>query len=109
MTLLSHLPLLLGGFGGTSCRLATSWINEYGPLITVRSGFRKVVIIGRYKAAMDIMEHQGALLADRPRMIAAGEILSGGLDLTLTPFGEKFRQKRRALHTHLQPKAAEAY
>jgi hypothetical protein len=33
---------------------------------------------------MDIMEHQGALLADRPRMIAAGEILSGGVDLTLT-------------------------
>ncbi|KAG2342045.1 cytochrome P450 [Suillus weaverae] len=85
------------------------WINEYGPLITVRSGLRKVVIIGRYKAAMDIMEHQGAVLADRPRMIAAGEILSGGLGLTLTPFGEKFRRKRRALHTHLQPKAVEAY
>jgi hypothetical protein len=27
------------------------WINEYGPLITVRSGFRKVVIIGRYKVS----------------------------------------------------------
>lgn len=85
------------------------WINEYGPLITVRTGIRKVVIIGRYKAAMDIMEHQGAVLADRPRMVAAGEILSGGLGLTLTPFGEKLRQKRRALHSHLQPKAAEAY
>ncbi|KAG2141067.1 cytochrome P450 [Suillus clintonianus] len=85
------------------------WIDEYGPLITVRSGLKKSVIIGRYKAAMDIMEHQGAALADRPRKIAAGEIFSGGLGLTLTPFGEKFRQKRRALHTHLQPKAAEVY
>jgi hypothetical protein len=74
---------------------------------------------------MDIMENQGAALADRPHNIAAAEIFSGGQGLTLTPFGEKFRQKRRfagcklllnycstnrrALHTHLQPKAAEAY
>ncbi|KAG2066651.1 cytochrome P450 [Suillus decipiens] len=87
----------------------SSWINEYGPLITLRSGLRKFVVIGSYKAAMDIMENQGAALADRPRMIAAGEIFSGGQGLTSTPFGEKFRQKRRALHTHLQPKAAEAY
>ncbi|KAG1871592.1 cytochrome P450 [Suillus subluteus] len=85
------------------------WINEHGPLIILRSGLEKFVVIGRYKAAMDIMESQGAALADRPRKIAAGEMFSGGQGLTLTPFGEKFRQKRRALHTHLQPKAAEAY
>ncbi|KAG2144723.1 cytochrome P450 [Suillus bovinus] len=74
------------------------WIDEHD-----------FVVIGRYRAAMDIMENQGAALADRPRMIAAGEIFSGGQGLTSTPFGEKFRLKRRALHTHLQPKAAEAY
>ncbi|KAG1728988.1 cytochrome P450 [Suillus paluster] len=85
------------------------WINEYGPLITVRSGFEKIVIIGRYKAAMDIMESQGGTLADRPRKIAAGEIFSGGLGIASTPFGDRFRRMRRALHTHLQPKAAEAY
>jgi hypothetical protein len=44
---------------------------------------------------MDIMENQGAALADRPHNIAAAEIFSGGQGLTLTPFGEKFRQKRR--------------
>ncbi|KAG1728980.1 cytochrome P450 [Suillus paluster] len=86
----------------------TGWINEYGPLITVRSGFGKMIIIGRYKAAVDIMEGQGGVLADRPRMIAA-EIFGGGLGITLTPFGDKFRRMRRALHTHLQPKAAAAY
>ncbi|KAG1728990.1 cytochrome P450 [Suillus paluster] len=85
------------------------WINEYGPLITVRSGFEKIVVIGRYKAAMDIMESQGGTLADRPRKIAAGEILGGGLGIVLTPFGDRFRRMRRSLHTHLQPKAAEAY
>ncbi|KAG1743392.1 cytochrome P450 [Suillus lakei] len=84
------------------------WIDEYGPLITIRSGIESVVIIGRHKAAMDIMEKQGGLLADRPYS-AAGEILTHGLSIVLTHAGDRFRRQRRALRTHLQPKAAEAY
>ncbi|KAG2133748.1 cytochrome P450 [Suillus clintonianus] len=84
------------------------WIDEYGPLITIRSGTQNVVIIGRHKAAVDIMEKQGGLVADRPRL-AAGEILNRGLGIGLSPAGDRFRRKRRALHSHLQPKAAEAY
>ncbi|KAG1782292.1 cytochrome P450 [Suillus placidus] len=84
------------------------WIDEYGPLVTIRSGIQTIVIIGRHKAAMDIMEKQGGLLADRPHL-AAGEILSRGLTVGLSHAGDRFRRKRRALHTHLQPKSAEAY
>ncbi|KAG1750485.1 cytochrome P450 [Suillus paluster] len=80
------------------------WIDEYGPLITIRSRVENIVIIGRYKAVVDIMETQGKLLADRP---PAGEIFGGGI--SVAAFGERFRRMRRALHTHLQPKAAEAY
>ncbi|KAG1727137.1 cytochrome P450 [Suillus lakei] len=85
------------------------WIDEYGPLVTIRSGTQKIVIIGRHRAAMDIMERQSASLVDRPRLVAAGEILSGGLSIVFTHAGDRFRRMRRALHTHLQPKAAEAY
>ncbi|KIK42207.1 hypothetical protein CY34DRAFT_83942 [Suillus luteus UH-Slu-Lm8-n1] len=84
------------------------WIDEYGPLITIRSGTKKIIIIGRHKAAVEIMERQGGLLSDRPRMIAAGEILSGGQSIGFIN-GDKLRRMRRVLHTHLQPKAAEAY
>ncbi|KAG1750423.1 cytochrome P450 [Suillus paluster] len=85
------------------------WVEEYGPLITIRSRFENIVIVGGYKAAVDIMENQGKSLADRPRMVAAGEIFSGSVSLAFLPFGERFRSMRRALHTHLQPKAAGAY
>ncbi|KAG2039358.1 cytochrome P450 [Suillus americanus] len=86
-----------------------AWIDEYGPLITIRLKFERIVIIGRHKAAVEIMENQGKLLADRPPMIAAGELFSGGLSIGFIPFGDRFRRMRRALHSHLQPKAAEAY
>ncbi|KAG1899835.1 cytochrome P450 [Suillus fuscotomentosus] len=85
------------------------WIDEYGPLITIRLGMQNIVIIGRHKAAMDIMEKQGRMLADRPRLVAAGEILSRGLSLGFCHAGDRLRRLRRALHTHLQPKSADAY
>ncbi|KAG1801739.1 cytochrome P450 [Suillus subaureus] len=81
-----------------------SWIEEYGPLITLRTGIEKYIVIGRYKAAAEIMEKQGASLVDRPRFIAAGELLSGGMAIPFVPAGERFRRLRR-----LVPKAAEAY
>ncbi|KAG6327474.1 hypothetical protein ID866_11615 [Astraeus odoratus] len=68
-----------------------------------------MIIIGRYQESVDIMEKEGGLLADRPRAVAAGEILSRGLRMILAPAGEQFRRLRRAAHTHLQAKAAESY
>lgn len=53
------------------------------------------MIIGRHQAAMEIMEKEGASLADRPPMIAAGEILSGGMRVVTTRSGDRLRRLRR--------------
>lgn len=55
------------------------------------------------------MEKEGSALADRPRAVAAGEIVSKGMRFVLLRRGERFRRFRKAAHTHLQPKAARAY
>jgi hypothetical protein len=47
------------------------------------------------QAAVDIMEKQGGSIADRPRMVAAGEILSYGESLTFAHVGDRFRRMRR--------------
>ncbi|KAN0101001.1 Cytochrome P450 [Tylopilus felleus] len=86
-----------------------AWVNQYGPVISLRVGPKIMVIIGRYQESVDIMEREGGLLADRPRSVAAGEILSRGLRMILSPANEQFRRLRRAAHTHLQAKAAESY
>ncbi|KAG2053936.1 cytochrome P450 [Suillus hirtellus] len=85
------------------------WINTYGPIISLRIGPKVMIIIGRHQESVDIMEKEGGLLADRPRAVAAGEILSAGLRMILAPAGEQFRRLRKAAHTHLQAKAAESY
>ena len=55
------------------------------------------------------MEKEGGTLVDRPHMIAAGDIFSGGMRLVFEPVGDRFRRLRRAVHIHLQPKVAETY
>ncbi|EIW74037.1 cytochrome P450 [Coniophora puteana RWD-64-598 SS2] len=85
------------------------WIEEYGPVITVKQGLRTVVIVGRHQAAVDIMEKQGSSSVDRPRTIAAGEMLSGDHRLVFARAGDRFKRMRKAIHSHLQPKAAESY
>jgi hypothetical protein len=44
---------------------------------------------------MDIMEKQGASLADRPPMVALGEILGGGHDIGFLRVGDRLRRMRR--------------
>ena len=55
------------------------------------------------------MEKEGGMLVDRPHMIAAGDIFSGGMRLVFEPAGDRLRRFRRAVHVHLQPKVAETY
>ncbi|KAH9487458.1 Cytochrome P450 monooxygenase 88 [Psilocybe cubensis] len=86
-----------------------TWTQEYGPVFTLRQGFNTIIVIGRMQAAIDILEKEGAATVDRPLSIAAGETLSGGMRMLLTPAGERFKKMRRALHAHLQPKIVSNY
>ncbi|KAG2131618.1 cytochrome P450 [Suillus bovinus] len=85
------------------------WTEQYGPVFSLKQGHRIFVVIGRHQAAMDIMEKEGANLADRPRSIAVQDTLSDGLRMILVGSGERLRRLRRVMHAGLQPKVAETY
>ncbi|KAG1764170.1 cytochrome P450 [Suillus placidus] len=85
------------------------WTEQYGPVFSLKQGHRIFVIIGRHQAAVDIMEKDGANLADRPRSIAVQETLSDGLRIIVEGSGERLRRLRRVLHAGLQPKVAGTY
>lgn len=83
--------------------------EAHGPVFSLRLGTRRFVFITRYQAAVDIMEKQGASIADRPRSIAAGEVLSGGLRISMGSSPETHRLLRRVMHSQLQSKVAITY
>ncbi|KAF9235736.1 cytochrome P450 [Melanogaster broomeanus] len=90
-------------------RTLADWVEEYGPVITLRQGSQVIIVVGRMDSASEIMEKEGGVLEDRPPSIAAGEFLSKGMRILLVRSGDLLRRLRRAMHTHLQPKAAGAY
>ncbi|PBK84081.1 hydrophobin-domain-containing protein [Armillaria gallica] len=78
-----------------SLQTLESLVEEYGPVFTLRSGSKVVVIIGRRQAAVDVMEKEGTALVDRPRWTAASEMVSGGMKLLLLQSGERLRRFRK--------------
>ncbi|KAG2099558.1 cytochrome P450 [Suillus discolor] len=85
------------------------WTEQYGPVFSLKQGHKIFVVIGRHQAAVDIMEKEGANVADRPRSIAVHETLSGGFRVVLEGSTERLRRMRRVLHANLQPKVAVTY
>ncbi|KAG1797149.1 cytochrome P450 [Suillus variegatus] len=87
----------------------TNLVREYGPVVSFRQGSQVIIVIGGVEAVVDIMEKEGGSLVDRPRSVAASEMLSHEMRITLARSGERFRRLRKAVHPHLQPKAAQEY
>ncbi|KAJ4494420.1 cytochrome P450 [Lentinula lateritia] len=95
------------------------WTQEYGPVFSLRQGIpgqktlsfggTRTIIIGRHRAAIEIMEKHGADISDRPNSVAAGDTLSGGMRILLIKSGDKFKKLRKALQSHLQPKSIASY
>ncbi|OSX61654.1 hypothetical protein POSPLADRAFT_1046942 [Postia placenta MAD-698-R-SB12] len=83
--------------------------ETYGPVFTLRFGRRIVCVIGRYQAAVDILMKHSAETSDRPRSVAANEIMSKGHRVLMTPAGERLKKYRRALHAFLQPSSSATY
>ncbi|KAI0335797.1 cytochrome P450 [Cubamyces sp. BRFM 1775] len=83
--------------------------ETYGPVFTLRYGTRRMVIITRVEAAVDIMVKQSHLLADRPRFISVGELISGGLRTVSMGLCELLRKHRSSLHATLEPQIAVKY
>ncbi|KAJ7159023.1 cytochrome P450 [Mycena crocata] len=103
------------------------WIQEFGPVFTLRQGTKITIVVGRLDAAIDILDKQSSTLNDRPVSIAMGETLSGGLRMLFSPNDDRFRKMRRyglkfiprkyhplevlfrAMHAYLYPKAVASY
>lgn len=58
---------------------------------------------------MDILEKEKGSTADRPHWIAAQEILSKGMRMTLEHNNDRFRRLRRVVQTNLQPKFVQTW
>ncbi|EIN14252.1 cytochrome P450 [Punctularia strigosozonata HHB-11173 SS5] len=89
-------------------RINEEWTQQYGPVFSYRQGTRRVVVIGRHQAAVDILEKDGAVTLDRPENIPV-ITASGGLRVINMSWNDQTRKLRRAMHDRLRHKVATTY
>ncbi|KAK0478948.1 cytochrome P450 [Armillaria novae-zelandiae] len=77
--------------------------HKYGPVFLFRQGLKTIIVVGRFQVAVDIMEKEGAALAERPRSMAAGETLSSGMRVLLTSASERFKKMQRVFVASYSP------
>ncbi|KAK0466477.1 cytochrome P450 [Armillaria novae-zelandiae] len=85
------------------------WTKEYGPVYSLTRFGKVYIVVGRYDAAVELMEKGGTQTSDRPRAIAASDTFSGGLRSILLNDTPRWRTLNRAFHSHLKTNRAAAY
>lgn len=85
----------------------------HGPVFSMKKGTQTFIVIGRYnvrshlvlsssqadhaQAAIEIMENHWSSLVDRPRLIAASDIMSGGMRVLFISAGSRLRRLHKCV------------
>lgn len=59
------------------------------------------MVLSSVEAATELLERRGAIYSDRPAMPMAGQLMGWDQIVTLSPYGERFRDIRRLLHRYI--------
>ncbi|KAK7016892.1 putative cytochrome P450 [Favolaschia claudopus] len=83
----------------------TEWARQYGGIYSLKVGPRTAVVLTDVAAVKELMEKRSGSTADRPPMYVA-ELVTGGLQMALARYSDKWRSLRTTAHTILTPQAS---
>ncbi|KAH9994277.1 cytochrome P450 [Russula vinacea] len=83
--------------------------ERFGKVMCLDVLGKPIIIFNSLKSASEMLEHRSSNTSGRPRLIVAGEIILGGLAITLMDYGEVWRRMRRAAHEALTKVVVQRY
>ncbi|KIM35577.1 hypothetical protein M413DRAFT_347955, partial [Hebeloma cylindrosporum] len=87
----------------------TEWQKEFGPIFSLNFAGNPVVVLNSHEVAADLLDRRSNTYSSRPRFIMASEILTGGIFIAFSVYGDLWRKLRKAGHEGLNIRAAEKY
>ncbi|KAK7692512.1 hypothetical protein QCA50_004139 [Cerrena zonata] len=82
----------------------TEWAKTYGDIYSIMIGPTPGIVISSPKLAREYIDLRGSTTSDRPE-VYVDRLISGSLELPLSPYGPTWRVMRRAAHDMLSPRA----
>uniref|UniRef100_A0ACD6AR93 Uncharacterized protein n=1 Tax=Avena sativa TaxID=4498 RepID=A0ACD6AR93_AVESA len=98
LPIIGHLHLVGSLPHVALCSLA----RKYGPdVMLLRLGAVPTVVVSSPRAAEAVLRTHDHVFASRPRSVVSDIVLYGSSDVAFAPYGEKWRQARKILSTHV--------
>ncbi|KAK0235465.1 cytochrome P450 [Armillaria nabsnona] len=85
------------------------WNKTYGPVISFALGRKRVIVLGTFQAARDLLGSRGSIYSGRPRNIVGHEILSGGMRGIGMSDGPRYRKWKTLMQAGLNNTVALNY
>lgn len=86
------------------------YTDKYGDLVTLRlSNGKYMFVCGSATSADAILNKQSSATSDRPHLVMAGDLLSGGKRMLILAYDERWRKYRKIMHEALNNTAAVNY
>ena len=86
--------------------LATEWANKYGEMTYTRMGRLHWVIINSSRVMRDLFEKRSKLYSSRPHYLVAQDGFSHGNRIVMMPYGKRWRDIRKIMHSVLMTSSA---
>ncbi|KAI5889746.1 cytochrome P450 [Schizophyllum commune H4-8] len=85
----------------------TEWAKEFdSDIIHLSVPGQSIVVLNTYDACVEILEKRSRMYSSRPVLPMVGDIMKMDSSPILMPYGERWRARRRLIHTMLNPTAA---
>ncbi|KAI0085092.1 cytochrome P450 [Irpex rosettiformis] len=78
----------------------SNWSKTYGNIIFLRALTTPMVIVSSAEIAFDLIDKRSAIYSSRPTSVV-DEMTGWGFSLSLTPYGQRWRNVRRITHEYL--------
>ncbi|KDR69251.1 hypothetical protein GALMADRAFT_104206 [Galerina marginata CBS 339.88] len=79
------------------------WAKEYkSDIIHLTAAGNNIVVLNSYKAAVDLLEKRSSTYSSRPHLTMASELMGWKCFMFIMPYGEKWRESRRAFTQYFQ-------
>ncbi|VDC00277.1 unnamed protein product [Peniophora sp. CBMAI 1063] len=79
----------------------SAWRKAYGDVIYLNAAGQPMVVLNSQKAAADLLDRRAGIYSDRPQFIVASDIMTSGLLVVFTRYGDVWRRMRKAAHEGL--------
>ncbi|KAL1553542.1 6,7,8-trihydroxycoumarin synthase-like [Salvia divinorum] len=75
--------------------------NKHGPVMSLKLGFRPVVVISSADAVKEIMKSHDAVFSSRPLLVSLQRLTYNCLDVAFSPYNDVWREMRKISTIHL--------